>query len=370
MSQSNPSNRSILGGHVPEGGLFVELGVAAGRFAHELLSQHVHLRYLGIDRWSDHHDAKEEMTARKKLAPWKERARLQRCSFEDAARHMQDDSCDVVYVDGYAHTGQDDGRTLEQWWSKVRRGGYMAGHDYDLEKWPKTFKAVNYFAGSRGLKVHVLDEPGGYATWYIERPAMDRRLINGRCLLVGNGPSLNGSGLGKQIDAFDEVVRFNDYVIEGFEADAGAKTTLWSCYGENSQRRRQMPPSRIVYLHGARGAPAWFEPSEIWRVPVAFYDEIKGRVYAASKLPMERRTKLLPSTGLVLIHWLLERHGVPVVHLTGFDHFSLNRGGRHHYFREQSFTAPPEHDGEAEQSIVAALHEAGCVEYLLSNNPK
>ncbi len=358
------SNRAKLGALVPKGGLFVELGVAAGKFAAELLTCWNDLEYHGIDRWSDHHDAEEEKRARAKLQAWRDRARLQKCTFENAARHMPDDSCDVVYIDGYAHTGQDEGKTLEQWWSKVKRGGAMAGHDYDLQKWPKTYKAVNYFAGARGLKVQVLDEPGGYATWFIQRPQQDLRLINGSCLMVGNGPSLNGSGLGAKIDTFDEVVRFNDYVTQGFEADCGKKTTLWSCYGENAQRVKAEQPERIVYLHGSTGAPGWYDPREVWRVPVAFYDEIKARVYAASKLPMEQRTKLIPSTGLVLLNWLLERHGVRVVNLAGFDHFSLNQGGRHHYFRPASYLPPAEHDGVAEAVLVKALQEAGSVEYL------
>lgn len=49
----------------------------------------------------------------------------------------------------------------------------------------------------------------------------------GRVLLVGNGPSIRGRGLGRMIDGFDTVVRFNSFVTKGLEEHAGSRTTLW-----------------------------------------------------------------------------------------------------------------------------------------------
>ena len=49
----------------------------------------------------------------------------------------------------------------------------------------------------------------------------------GRVLLVGNGPSIRGSGLGRAIDSFDTVVRFNSFVTKGIEEDTGSKTSIW-----------------------------------------------------------------------------------------------------------------------------------------------
>ncbi len=47
-------------------------------------------------------------------------------------------------------------------------------------------------------------------------------------VVVGNGPSLLGRGLGSKIDAFPQIVRFNAYELEGFEADVGGRITIWS----------------------------------------------------------------------------------------------------------------------------------------------
>lgn len=45
--------------------------------------------------------------------------------------------------------------------------------------------------------------------------------------VVGSGPGEIGKGKGKDIDAHDEVIRFNDFETEGFEEDYGSKTTIW-----------------------------------------------------------------------------------------------------------------------------------------------
>lgn len=45
-------------------------------------------------------------------------------------------------------------------------------------------------------------------------------------VLVGNGASLRGSGLGPVIDSHDVVVRMNNFRIYGYENDVGTKRTI------------------------------------------------------------------------------------------------------------------------------------------------
>lgn len=152
-----------------------ELGVAAGEFADALLAaSHDIAEYHGIDLWSDHHDTKEMEEARKRLSL---RHRmidkrfteiiLKRRSFADAVRDYSNDSFDLVYVDGYAHTGQEAGRTLYDWWPKVKPGGIFAGHDYDVA-WPLTVSAVTQFVREHNLELNVIkgDE---FASWWVRK---------------------------------------------------------------------------------------------------------------------------------------------------------------------------------------------------------
>lgn len=353
-------NRTFLIDRIPTGGTWFELGVASARFGNEVCSRRSDFRYIGVDRWSDHHNEDEMRKARSLMSKFNH-ATLVRNSFEEVAKTVPNDSCDAVYIDGYAHTGQDNGRTLEMWWPKIKRGGFMCGHDYDLGKWPGTFKAVNYFAGHRGLKVEIVHEESGYASWVINRPIVDKSLLDGKCILVGNGPSMKGSGLGSLIDGYDEVVRFNDYQIDGFESDVGSKATIWSCYGKNAQRERCNPPLKVIYLHGATDAPSWYDPEEVWRIPVSFYEQVRDEV---RNLTDKDKSKILPSAGLVVVRWMLDYHLVRSVDIVGFDHFSKKSGSNHHYWLNRSFTDPVEHDGLVESKLFAEMEDFGRVRFV------
>lgn len=65
-------------------------------------------------------------------------------TFEVALRVFADASLDLIYIDGYAHTGQEGGKTLDDWWPKLKRGGIFAGHDYHKTYQP-TMDAVDAF---------------------------------------------------------------------------------------------------------------------------------------------------------------------------------------------------------------------------------
>jgi hypothetical protein len=62
----------------------------------------------------------------------------------DVFAPFDDAGLDFVYVDGYAHQGNEGGETLRQWLEKVRPGGIFAGHDYH-PKWKKNLAAVDAF---------------------------------------------------------------------------------------------------------------------------------------------------------------------------------------------------------------------------------
>lgn len=152
----------------------VELGVAAGRFSERILRNGKVLRLWGVDRWSDHHDVSEYVEATRRLAAvGGGRTFLLRMSFEEALPHFEDESLDFVYVDGYAHTGQEGGSTISQWWDKVKPGGIMSGHDYH-SRWPLTRKAVDRFVEDNDLEMGLTLPPGepladAYPSWWVTK---------------------------------------------------------------------------------------------------------------------------------------------------------------------------------------------------------
>jgi len=109
-------------------------------------------RLWSIDAWAGDrgHDLAECAAATALLARHGGRCLVLRARFDEALALFPDASLDFVYIDGYAHTGNEAGQTLLDWWPKVKPGGLFAGHDYALE-WPKNVAAVDRFREVAGI---------------------------------------------------------------------------------------------------------------------------------------------------------------------------------------------------------------------------
>jgi len=97
-----------------------------------------------------------------------------RMDFADALELFPDGYFQFIYVDAYAHAGQQAGRLLSDWWPKLKSGGIFAGHDYD-SRWPKTVAAVDAFTTQEGCPLNRL--PGvstanpedGFGSWWTSK---------------------------------------------------------------------------------------------------------------------------------------------------------------------------------------------------------
>ncbi|XP_062447438.1 alpha-N-acetylgalactosaminide alpha-2,6-sialyltransferase 2-like isoform X2 [Rhea pennata] len=81
-----------------------------------------------------------------------------------------------------------------------------------------------------------------------------------RCAVVGNGGILNGSRMGRTIDAHDYVFRVNGAITAGFERDVGNRTSFYvfstntmmnslsSYAAEGFQHPPQTPETRYIFL--------------------------------------------------------------------------------------------------------------------------
>ena len=146
----------------------IELGVASGGFSKRMIDSGRFSAFWGVDLYADHHDTREYISALQAVgieSPYK----LLRMSFDEALHVFPDEYFDFVYIDGYAHTGENSGWTLHRWFKKVRMGGVIAGDDFHAD-WPLVVKAVTDFSEQHGGEIYVTDtveasDFNGHTSW-------------------------------------------------------------------------------------------------------------------------------------------------------------------------------------------------------------
>jgi len=155
----------------------IELGVAEGWFSEALLKTSSIGFLYGVDMYEGDrgHDVEQYKRALARLTTYRARYALLRMRFEQALSLFPDEHFDFVYVDGYAHTGEENGKTIHDWYPKVRKGGIFAGDDYS-PRFPLVTKAVDEFAAQYDLKLHVIEFVKGndwtsqFPGWIVIKP--------------------------------------------------------------------------------------------------------------------------------------------------------------------------------------------------------
>jgi Methyltransferase domain len=158
------------------GGIGVELGVAAGDFSARILEKSDIGFLFSIDMWAGDrgHGVDEYKLAIRRLYPHRTRNTPLRMRFDEALDLFPDGYFDFVYVDGYAHTGEENGATIRNWYPKVARGGILAGDDYHAD-WPLVVKAVDDFVKQLQLPFFLINcrentWNSKYPTWFTIKP--------------------------------------------------------------------------------------------------------------------------------------------------------------------------------------------------------
>lgn len=167
-----------------------EVGVDTGVFSTVLISAGFNL-FFSIDNWSssvfDTLDKEGKPSskpaehnydlAKERLSIFGERSKVLRMSSQEASEMFRNHYFDFVYIDAdhrYEAVRQD----LMLWYSKVRPGGIIAGHDYrdgtvDWESGLRSYygvkQAVDEFFNDKKLEIKTTDEPD-WKSWYVHKP--------------------------------------------------------------------------------------------------------------------------------------------------------------------------------------------------------
>ena len=174
--------------------------------------------------------------------------------------------------------------------------------------------------------------------------------LNGTIAIVGNGPGELGLNKGAEIDAHDNVLRFHNFLLDGYENDYGHKTTHWV----NSFWYLTLPRLSINKILCPLPLN---DPRFLTQYSIAKYyggHNLAGAVASGAKfIPFELFERLLwlnphPSTGLSMIYWLYCTIGLKNVDLYGFDFFE--KPG--HYWEPNENGG---HNGELERLLIYGM---------------
>lgn len=151
LEQPTLPNRLELLHALPHSGIGIELGVSGGWYSGQIL-QHTRLSLLySIDPWPviEHY-----LAATKNLSAFGDRSRPLKLPSLVAARLFDIGSLDFVYIDG-DHAYEAVAADIGAYWPKLRSGGILAGHDYQLSG--DVGRAVDEFAQRESLSLHLTD---------------------------------------------------------------------------------------------------------------------------------------------------------------------------------------------------------------------
>lgn len=161
-----------------DGARFVEVGIWRGRstiaMAEFIRESGKRIEFIAVDHFlgSAEHQAELIETGDDLMSLFNRHARaagvrelihMIPCDSVKAAKHIQDLSCDLVYLDA-SHDAQSVTSDITAWWPKVKHGCRLAGHDWG-GNWPGVTQAVTEFVAREGLP---LEEIG--STWSVCKP--------------------------------------------------------------------------------------------------------------------------------------------------------------------------------------------------------
>ena len=167
----------------------VELGVAEGHFSFEIMKSNKFKKFYGIDSYANfQHNDNEYKKTKKKLSKFNNYY-LIRDNFNNSLDLFEDYSLDFIYIDGFAGTGNNGGKTLFDWIKKLKIGGICSGDDYH-DDWPLLKKTVNYYVSKSGVELYITNNKAygqysEYPSWFFRKEHHDNLKLPNNFLIEG-----------------------------------------------------------------------------------------------------------------------------------------------------------------------------------------
>ena len=175
------SNRQDIALLAEKGCIGAEIGVDTGQLSERFLKLDHFSSFHSVDKWDDKaHSERQYWAVAEKLMGYS-KSRIWRMTAQKFATLVPDEMFGFIYIDCYAHTGQNSGEVLECMWPKLKPGGIFSGDDYDARAWKLTVAAVDAFAASVSLPITIENNfigknkirMDGHPTWWIRKPEFE-----------------------------------------------------------------------------------------------------------------------------------------------------------------------------------------------------
>lgn len=152
-----------------EEGEIVEVGSWLGKssvfMAVEIANSNKNIKFNCVDTWlgssehsSDQLVIKNELYNKflQNIEPVKKYINPVRKSSVEAAKDFKDESLDFIFIDA-GHSYEDVSSDIAAWYPKLKKGGYIGGHDYS-EAWPGVIKAVQEFGEKNNIIISLVEK--------------------------------------------------------------------------------------------------------------------------------------------------------------------------------------------------------------------
>lgn len=218
-------------------------------------------------------------------------------------------------------------------------------------------------------------------------PSLKREGSCRRCVVVGSGGVLHGSHLGSHIDQYDIIIRLNNAPVDGFERDAGSRTTIRLMYPEGAPHSaNEYKKTTMVALVVFKSLDLDWLTSVITKQPLSFWSKMWFWREVVDDIPLTPESfkilnpEIIHKTGQALQTYTLKQGNmVPTlgasavvlalqlcdqVSLAGFGYDMQHPGASLHYYetiRMDAMKAQVVHDVSAEKRFLRDLVSARAV---------